>query len=151
PENVARRHPQAPVRRVACRGVFIAAAVRFSPGASDTMRAGERELRDAVCAAGLLPELVARFDRVVAIPPLDAAGLAGLLDHPRGPISEATRIVAALGGKLEFAPAAIRALAQAAAGRPEGAWMLGQVVHRQIEEILGALDPARTWRVDERA
>jgi ATP-dependent Clp protease ATP-binding subunit ClpX len=149
PQQVVARHPQAPVVRVDCRGVFIAAAVRLE--AAPASRGSERELRDAVCAAGLLPELVARFDRVVEIPPLDADGLAALVHHPRGPLAEATRIVGALGGTLELAPAAVRALAQAAALRPEGAWMLGQAVYRQLEEILNAPEPARAWRVDERA
>jgi ATP-dependent Clp protease ATP-binding subunit ClpX len=129
------------------RGILVVAAARL-PG---PLPGSERALRDALVGAGFLPELVARFDRVVAMTPLDTEGLIALLDHPRGPLAETNAVVETLGGTLAYEPAALRALATAAAGSPEGAWVLRHVLHRKLEEIVGSPAPARAWRIDEQA
>lgn len=146
PFQFSRRHPQGEAQHVACKGLFVAAAARLDPMPP---RASDRDLRRALAEIGLLPELLARFDRVVALPRPDADALLGILDHPTGPVAEAHRVVAALGGTIHFAPGALRALAEGAAGSADGAWMLRHVVERHLEEVLTAPMPGRAWVVDE--
>jgi ATP-dependent Clp protease ATP-binding subunit ClpX len=132
------------------RGVLVVGALRLDaadvpPGAT------EGALRRAAVAAGVLPELIARFDRVLALPALAAESLAVLLTHPRGPLAEARSTVTALGGTLEYTPEANAILAQAAATSPDGAWMLRRAVQRHLSEVLLAPDPKRAFVVDEAA
>ncbi|MFT3767429.1 MAG: ClpX C4-type zinc finger protein [Minicystis sp.] len=141
-----RRHPQAEVEHFTCRSLFVGAAARLDPLPP---RASDRELRAALASAGLLPELLARFDRIVPLPLPDADTLLALLAHPRGPIAEASKVVASLGGSLEYTHTAMRALAEAAAASAEGAWLLNHIVDRQMEEIMTAPSPRRAWSVDE--
>jgi ATP-dependent Clp protease ATP-binding subunit ClpX len=143
-----RRHPMMNVKRFGCESMFIVAAVRVDAAAMPA-GVGERALRKAVIDGGLLPELLARFDRVVALPPLDVEGLDALLLHPRGPLTAARKVAEALGGALEYTREARRALASAAAESSEGAWMLGRIVNRQLEERLGSESPGRAERVEE--
>jgi ATP-dependent Clp protease ATP-binding subunit ClpX len=146
PPQFARRHPQADVQHMPGRSIFVAATTRLD---ALPPRISERDLRRAVVGIGLLPEVVARFDRVVALPRPDVEALLGILDHPTGPVAEAHRVVSALGGTIHFAPAGLRVLAEAAAGSADGAWMLRHVVERHLEEVLTAPMPGRAWTVDE--
>ena len=147
PIQYANRHPQAETKPFACRTLFLAATARLDPVPP---RATERDLRAALAAIGILPEVLARFDRVVPLPLPDVGALLGIFDHPRGPLSEARRVVEALGGSLRVTPTALRTIAEAAAASAEGPWLLGQVVARQLEEILTAPITTRAWEVDER-
>jgi ATP-dependent protease Clp ATPase subunit len=150
PRWYARRLAASERTQLTCRHVLVVATARIAATAIPA-RGGERELRRALVAEGLLDEFVARFDRVVPLSLLDAAGHQALLAHRRGPVAEARRIVAALGGTLEYTEQAARALAEAATGSPDGARLLCRVVNHQLEEILTAEAPARAWVVDERS
>jgi ATP-dependent Clp protease ATP-binding subunit ClpX len=141
-----RRHPQGEVQQMSCRSIFVAASARLDPLPP---RASDRALRAALVATGILPEVLSRFDRIVPLPLPDADTLHALLHHARGPVAAARCVVEALGGTLEIAPAAARALAEAAAASADGAFLMGRILERHLEDVLVGPAPGRAWVIDE--
>jgi ATP-dependent Clp protease ATP-binding subunit ClpX len=148
PVNSHRRHPQATSLHFRTDRLLIAGAVRLDtdelpPGAMD------REIRDALRAAGIRSELLSRFDRVIRLSRPEVEAMVAILEHPTGLIAEARRAVEALGGSLHYTPEALRRLARVAAGDTDGAWALRPPIQRHLEEIFSASSPAKSWQVDE--
>jgi ATP-dependent protease Clp ATPase subunit len=145
PQHTARRHPQAETVPFVPRRLLIIATVRFelSVGLSD------REAREALVALGLRPELVARFDRIMPLEPLNEAALNRVLVSSRGLLAGAQQALRALGGSIEYTTEAIDLIVKAASSDPHGAWALSRPVQRHLEEIFAAADPGKHWRVDE--
>ncbi len=79
----------------------------------------------------------------------DPDTLLAWLSHARGPIAEARRVVEGLGGTLTYTPAAMRALAEAAAASPDGAWLMRRIVDGLLEDALVTRYPGVAWAIDE--
>ncbi|HEV8325768.1 MAG TPA: AAA family ATPase [Myxococcota bacterium] len=142
------RHPQMPMVPFRCDTLLVGAAATFR-GEAFEAPASERALRDALVAAGLLPELVARFDVIVRVPALRAPDLVELLARPeRGLLHATRRIVESFGGTLEMTSEAMVLLAEAAAGDPDGSWALSRPLARLAQEVLESPAPGRDWKVD---
>jgi ATP-dependent protease Clp ATPase subunit len=147
PTSTKHRHPQAPTMPFAPARLLVVGVACIDATETST----DADLRASLRQLGLRPELVARFDRVVAVPALDEAALAAVAGHAAGPVAEARRFVQGLGGTLEWTLEAIQVIARAAAASGHGGWALRWPVQRQLEEVFAAETPARTWRIDAAA
>lgn len=139
---------QAPLVRSDGLFVVVAATVARAdlPARPD---ADERELRACLQKSGSSPAFLARFDRVVLLPPLGAGEMRQLLVRPRGALEHVGRAVQRAGGGFEIAPAAIDTLAAAAAADPDGAWAVSRPLSRLLEEVVSS--SPRLWAVDDAA
>lgn len=126
------RHPQGTWVPFPTAGLLIAAAARI-PLPDDL---GEAHLRAALCEAGFLPALIARFDRVVAAPALDAAGLRALLHHRDGPLRWLEAAAAALQLRVPVDNDALEAIIDGALASGLGGWALRPPLVAALERAL---------------
>jgi ATP-dependent protease Clp ATPase subunit len=124
--------------------VALTLAASDMPAANET---NERALRARLREKGLAPAFLARFDRVVALSPLDASGMKELLVRRGGAIEHARRVAENAGSGFEIGPPAIEAMAAAAARDPDGAWAVGRPFARLLEEVVSS--SPRLWVIDE--
>lgn len=110
---------------------WVVAAMRVP---RDVVEADDADLRSAVVDLGLPDELVARFDLVLPLRPLDVASYEQLLTGPTGLITKAATTLAAWGTSLTFTPDAIAHLAASAVDAPDGAWALRRWIQRCVAE-----------------
>ena len=103
---------------------------------------------------GFLPEFVGRFPVVVALDALDETALTRILTEPKDAlVRQYQRLFTMEGGRLEFTPGALGAVARRALGRGTGARGLRSVLEDLLLEAMFDLPSAGggVWRVDEEA
>jgi hypothetical protein len=103
-------------------------------------------LRSALGRAGLLPELLARFDVVRAIDPPTVEALMEVAMARLLPGLQA--VAAGVGATVELTGQAVALLASAAAASADGGFALQPPLSAIAEEILSAREPARPWVVE---
>ena len=146
PETLLRRHPQAKTNRFACNRLLIAAACTLDdlpPNATD------RVLRDRLREAGILADVVARFDVIAQVHPLSVEELEGIIEINL--LSEARGLMEALGGTLQVQPEAKRILAAAAHASGDGAWGLHPPMARLMTMLLASSETVRPVVIDPAA
>jgi ATP-dependent Clp protease ATP-binding subunit ClpX len=110
----------------------------------------DQHLREHLIARGMLRELMARVDILVALSPLEMADMLEILRRPeRGLIYDKIAIIQALGGTLRFKDRALEAIATYAQQSVDGAWALHHVLNCLMLEIFADSRIARKWVVDE--
>src|SRR5262249_12064009 len=107
----------------------------------------EQAVRAALLRIGVASAFLARFDRVVALHPLDASELRELLERPHGAIDCARRIADSVGSQLVISKAAVDAFVHAAAGDPDGGWAVARPLHRLVEDVIAS--PGEPRHVDD--
>lgn len=126
------RHPQGTWVPFPTAGLLIAAAARIALPDDPS----EASLRTALCEAGFLPPLIARFDRVVAAPALDAAALRALLHHADGPLRWLEAAAAALQLHVPVDNDALEAILNDALASGLGGWALRPPLVAALERAL---------------
>jgi ATP-dependent protease Clp ATPase subunit len=132
---------------ISTNDVLFVAAVTVPPLATEAF-ANERALREALVREGLLPALVARFQRVVYVTKPDPAMAHQMLTHPGGVLERAQRLAAAAGATLEVPYESTTALAHLIAADPDGGWAAERLVGRLVSEILADPAPNRRFVLD---
>lgn len=137
------RHPQWGTMALSCAGLMVV----FTATVADPP-AEEHELRSVLLEQGVLPDVLARLDRVVVMQRRSSEELLDVLLDERGPLVAMQVNARALGAELEVVPAAAALIAHTAARHPAGAWTLRRPLLRFFEQILADPQPARRWRLD---
>jgi hypothetical protein len=118
--------------------LFVIALATFEVEADD-----EQGLRARLRAAGLVDELLSRFDRIVLMPRLDSPSLRQVLQRA---LTELSAEFAPLGVPIEAAGGEERLIA-AALHSPDGAYALQPPLARLAERAL--LEAPRRWALDD--
>lgn len=132
------RHPMNPQPLVPADRLFVIALATFEVEADD-----EQGLRARLRAAGLVDELLSRFDRIVLMPRLDTPSLRQVLQRA---LAELSAELAPLGVPIEAAGGEERLIAAALAS-PDGAFALQPPLARLAERAL--LEAPRRWALDD--
>lgn len=124
------RHPQSDIQRFPADRVLVIAAATVPRD----VPTDDRSLRDALIADGFHDELIARFERIVALPALDPVRAMAMLRRADGPLARVRALADALGVELVVDDAGIADLAAYAAG-PDGGWAVARAVAIIGEEV----------------
>jgi ATP-dependent Clp protease ATP-binding subunit ClpX len=146
PQTIARRHPQAKTNRFACNLLMVAAACTIDdlpPNATD------RVLRDRLRQAGMMADVIARFDVVVQVHPLTVEELEAIMEINL--LAEARPLLESLGGSLHLHPEAKRIIAAAAHASGDGAWGLHPPMARLMTMLLASSESVRPTVIDPAA
>jgi len=139
-QKASPRHPSAQTRTFPCDRLMLAAAatVELEEGV-----AGDAQLRAALRSAGLVDELLSRFDVIVPMRRLGPAELGQVLQRLAGPTRA---LLEALGGRLTITAEGADALARRASEQPDGAHVLLRPLARIAE--LAVVDGQREVQLD---
>ena len=93
---------------------------------------------------GIIPELVGRLPVIVGLENLDASALVRILSEPKNClVKQYTKLFEMDGVELEFAPDALRIIAEKAIERNTGARGLRSIIEETMTDIMFSL-PSRT-------
>lgn len=129
------RHPQQPAEPFWCHRLLVVLSASF-----DGLPQGDRAQRAFLAEQGLLRELIARIDHIVAVPAPDTDQLRAVLTDPTtGMLTRQLEALRTLGCELSVEDSAIDAMLAHATASPDGAWALKHPLAR-LAAAVGAPD-----------
>jgi ATP-dependent protease Clp ATPase subunit len=121
--------------------ITVIAAVRASGLDASNVR---REL----VQRGLLEATLARFDRVVLLPPIDSACASEIVMRPGGALESTNRVLESISSRIDLTADALTHLSGVAASSPHGGWTIRRVLRKMADEVLILDTPPKLVRYD---
>ncbi|MBP7843774.1 MAG: ATP-dependent Clp protease ATP-binding subunit ClpX [Proteobacteria bacterium] len=116
-------------------GIGAARKGKNSPLTSDEILANV--MTEDLVKFGMIPEFLGRLPVLATLGELDEAGLINILTKPRNAITKQfTKLLEIEGVKLEFEPAALKAIAQMAVKRKTGARGLRSILENAMLDVM---------------